>query len=76
MIKVNTKRYIGYKFSLQAFKETCTPSEPIPDWAIHCDGAPVYYDDWGDMLMDAVLPNEFGHIITDYGCTKTWTVKE
>lgn len=76
MIKTNTKNYIGRKFSLQAFKETCTASESIPGWAIHCDGAPVYIDEWGDMQMDAVLPNDFGHMITGYGCVRAWTVKE
>lgn len=72
----NTKNYIGRKFSLQAFKETCYSDEPIPGWAIRCDGAPVYIDECGNMRMDAVLPNEDGKMITGYACHEAWTVKE
>lgn len=76
MTEVKTKNYIGRKFSLRTFINTCTPSETIPGWAIRCDGAPAYIDEWGHMLMDAVLPNADGKIITGYGCHETWTVKE
>lgn len=70
------KRYIGRKFSLQAFKEAGTQPASIPDWAVVCDGARVYRDECGFLRMDAVLPNKAGKMITGYGCVKAWTVEE
>lgn len=72
----NEKRYIGRKFSLQAYKEAGTQPASIPDWAINCDGAPVYRDEYGFLRMDAVLPDESGEMITGCACLKAWTVEE
>lgn len=72
----NKKHYIGRKFSLQVYRELYKLSEPMSGWAVDCDGAPVYIDEFGDMLMDAVLPDKAGRMITGYGCVKAWTVEE
>ena len=76
MTEVNKKRYIGLKFSLQVYKELYKLSEPMSGWAVDCDGARVYIDEFGDMLMDAVLPDKLGKMIKGYGCVKAWTVEE
>lgn len=73
---MSQKIYIGRKFSLQVFKNTCKQFEPIPNWAINCDGARVYMDEFGNMLMDAVFPDSSGNMMTGYGCVRAWTVEE
>lgn len=78
--EVNKKRYIGRKFSLQVYRELYKDVygslAPMSGWAVDCDGARVYIDEHGYMLMDAVLPDKLGRMIKGYGCVKAWTVEE